>query len=247
MPSWPAEARGWKPFEAIKAELEWLTGELADARNLDVFVFETFRPAAEAVADRQAAAVFGRAVMKAHDRAHDRARAALGSPRFRLLLLDAAHWIEGELEPAVGQEDPRAADFAATALAKRRHALRRHLEALDWNDPFERHKARIAAKKMRYASEFFLDMGPRSRSDRYKPFVKALSALQDDLGRLNDFTVAEPMLPTILQSATSEAVEAERVGYAAGLILGRDLAQAPKLTKSARRASRAFLDMPIWW
>src|SRR5258708_11200206 len=129
--------------EAIKAELEWLTGELADARNLDVFVFETFRPAAEAVADRQAAAVFGRAVMKAHDRAHDRARAALGSPRFRLLLLDAAHWIEGELEPPGGQQDPRAAHFAATALAKRPPAPRRHLEALHWNDPLDRHKARI--------------------------------------------------------------------------------------------------------
>ncbi len=235
--------------QAIKAELEWLTAELADARNLDVFMFETFRPSAEAVADRQAAAAFGRALMKSHDRAHERARAALSSSRFRLLLLDAAHWIEGELEPTLGEgvDDPRTADFAARALAKRRHALRRRLEALDWKDPFARHKARISAKKMRYASEFFLDMGPGSRSDRYRPFVKALAALQDDLGRLNDFTVAEPMLPTILQAAPSEAVEAERVGYAAGLIMGRDLAKAAKLGKSAQRASRAFLDKPIWW
>jgi CHAD domain-containing protein len=212
-------------------------------------MFETFRPSVEAVADRQAAAAFGRALMKSHDRAHERARAALSSSRFRLLLLDAAHWIEGELEPTLGEgaDDPRAAEFAVTALARRRRALRRRLEALDWDDPFARHKARISAKKMRYASEFFLDMGPGSRSDRYRPFVKALSALQDDLGRLNDFTVAEPMLPTILQAAPSEAVEAERVGYAAGLIMGRDLAQAAKLSKSAKRASRAFLDKPIWW
>src|SRR5258708_25815293 len=52
--------------EAIQAQLEWLTAELADARHLDVFMFETFRPAAETGADRPGAAAFGRALIEAH-------------------------------------------------------------------------------------------------------------------------------------------------------------------------------------
>jgi hypothetical protein len=37
------------------------------------------------------------------------------------------------------------------------------------------------------------------------------------------------------------------VGYAAGVVMGGNLAGVGKLGKAARRASRAFLDAPIWW
>lgn len=233
--------------ESVEAEFKWLTSELADARSLDVFMFETFRPTADRVSDRGAAATFGKALLHANARAHGRAAAAISSPRFRLMLLDAARWIEIELDPALGVADPNLAAFARQALSERRRALRRRLETLNWSDPFERHKTRISAKKMRYASEFFLDLGPSSRSDRYRPFIKALSALQDRFGRLNDLAVAEPMIPTVLEMADGAADEAQAVAYAAGLIMGRALGKTRALTKSAKRASDAFLEAPIWW
>ena len=230
-------------LDAVKAELRWLTGELADARNLDVFLAETFEPRAAEISDRDGAAAFGQVLLRAQVRAHDRACAALGSSRFRLLLLDAARWIEGDAAPTSDEADPPVAAFAVQALDKQRQTLRARLKKLDWSDAEARHKARIAAKKMRYASEFFLDLGPKSRADDYRPFVKALAVLQDKLGALNDLTVAEPMIPSLLRGAP----DAERVAYAAGLIMGRDLAGADHLAKSAKRASRAFLDMPAWW
>jgi inorganic triphosphatase YgiF len=235
--------------EAVNSELKWLTGELADARNLDVLVLETFQPEAEHLTDRAAAAAFGNALFIAQERAHDRARAALASSRFRLLLLDAARWVEGCADAAPDIDVPaiRAADFAADALASRRRALCRRIEGLDWTDPVARHKVRIAAKKMRYASEFFLGMGPKSRSDRYRPFLAALAAMQDKLGRLNDLSVAEPMILHILDAARDPGSGADRVGYAAGVVMGGNLAGVGKLGKAARRASRAFLDAPIWW
>jgi inorganic triphosphatase YgiF len=235
--------------EALKAELKWLTAELADARNLDVFMFETFRPTADRISDRAAAAAFGKALLHAHSVAHERATAAVASPRFRLLLLDAARWIETELDPDLtpAGAGPCAADFAHEALDEQRRDLRRRLEALDWKDPGERHKTRIAAKKMRYASEFFLDLGPKSRADRYRPFIKSLSVLQDRFGQLNDLTVAEPMIPTVLGAGDAEPAEGRKVAYAAGLIMGRALGKSKGLTKSARRASADFLDTPIWW
>ena len=235
--------------EAVKTELKWLAGELADARNLDVFMFEIFRPTADRISDRSAAAAFGKTLLRAHTVAHERAAAAIASPRFRLLLLEAARWIETELDlaPAHDNADPRAADFAHQALGEQRRALRRRLENLDWSDPEARHKTRIAAKKMRYASEFFLDLGPRSRASGYRPFIKTLSVLQDRFGRLNDLAVAEPMIPIVLGAADAEPADARTVAYAAGLIMGRALAKSRGLTKSARRASADFLDAPIWW
>ncbi|MGA2953757.1 MAG: CHAD domain-containing protein, partial [Caulobacteraceae bacterium] len=131
----------------------------------------------------------------------------------------------------------------AGALEQRRHALARRLKSLDWSDAVARHEARIAAKKMRYASEFFVGLGPKDRADRYRPFVKSLSELQDRLGGLNDVAVAEQMAPEILVNAK----DAARTAYAAGLIIGRDLAAAERLTKKARRAGRTFLGAPAWW
>jgi inorganic triphosphatase YgiF len=167
--------------------------------------------------------------------------------RFRLLLLDASRWTEGCGEPAPAPlvDEPRAAEFAGRALAVRRRALCRRLQGLDWSDPTARHKARIAAKKMRYAAEFFLGLGPKSRSDRYPPFIDALSDMQDGLGRLNDLVVAEAMIPRALDAV--DVAQAERVSYAAGMMMGLNLAGVGKLAKSTRRASRAFIDAPVWW
>ena len=234
---------------AVRAELKWLTGELADARNLDVLVEETFQPVADDLSDRAAAAAFGEALLTAQERAHDRARAAFASSRFRLMLLDAARWVEGCGDaPSVSDSlSIQAADFAADALAAQRRLLCRRIERLDWRDPIARHKVRIAAKKMRYASEFFLDLGPKGKSDRYRPFVKALADMQDKLGRLNDLTVAEPIILDALGAAPNAAAAADRVGYAAGLVMGRNLATAGRLTKSARRTGRAFVNTPTWW
>ncbi len=80
--------------EPIKAELRWLTRELDDARNLDVFITETFRPAAKRHARSMGLANLGRALITAQTRAYDRAEAALAPQRFRTLMLETAAWIE---------------------------------------------------------------------------------------------------------------------------------------------------------
>jgi len=93
-------------------------------------------------------------------------------------LLNDGGWMLGNqaLAQAVG-------DFAAALLQKRAIRLKkrgRHLEALD---AAGRHRLRIAAKKLRYAAEFFASLYPRRRVQSY---VRALAALQDVLGGLND-------------------------------------------------------------
>jgi inorganic triphosphatase YgiF len=234
--------------EAVERELLWLTGELADARNYDVLVTETFRPAAGGLPDRGAAADLGHALLAAQERAHERARAALVSSRFRLLLLDAVSWIEsaGESRLAPAGHDA-IADLAQKALAKSRRRLLRRIEGVRWADPFARHKLRIAAKKMRYASEFFIGLGPDKREDAFEPFVAVLEKMQSRLGRLNDLAVAEHSLVAAVKAAVPGTVGADALGFSAGLIMGAQRARLEEHIRSARRASHAFREASPWW
>ena len=53
--------------------------------------------------------------------------------------------------------------------------------------PEARHAARLAAKKLRYATEFFASLYSHKRARRYR---KALAVLQEELGIWNDAAVA---------------------------------------------------------
>lgn len=70
----------------------------------------------------------------------------------------------------------------------------RHLDDLD---PEERHRVRIAAKKLRYGAEFFAPLFPGKKAGkRHGAFGKALSDLQDHLGALNDIATGHELMRT---------------------------------------------------
>lgn len=87
-----------------------------------------------------------------------------------------------------------AAAFAAAQLALTSQRLRQRGKKLDRHGgkprPRELHRVRIAAKRARYAVAFFQSL-LRSRASAY---LAALTALQDELGALNDVHVADGLL-----------------------------------------------------
>jgi len=91
---------------------------------------------------------------------------------------------------------PTVQDFLADGLPHspgRPAVVERHELALRAIPKFdrERHKARIAAKNLRYAGEFFTSLYEGKRATRRrKTFLDALETLQDDLGDLNDRVTA---------------------------------------------------------
>ena len=82
-------------------------------------------------------------------------------------------------------------DFSGAILATDQKRLHKRGRKLDGASPEQRHRVRIAAKKSRYATEFFAALYP---AKQVRPYVKTLSALQDELGWLNDVAVAERLL-----------------------------------------------------
>ncbi|HLZ79396.1 MAG TPA: CHAD domain-containing protein, partial [Sphingomonas sp.] len=121
----------------------------------------------------------------------DHARGELASARSRRLMIDLAEWLalgDWRLRPA----DPvlagsRPATFAAESLDLHRKRLKHRGRGLAGLSDGRRHKTRIEAKKLRYATEFFASLYPAQNAQRrHAVFLDALEEMQDELGELND-------------------------------------------------------------
>ncbi len=77
-------------------------------------------------------------------------------------------------------------------LQQRAAALKKRGKRLQYLDADGRHRLRIAAKKLRYAAEFFAALFPKRRE---RPYVQSLAAMQQVLGDLNDAATLLRLLP----------------------------------------------------
>jgi inorganic triphosphatase YgiF len=183
-----------------------LAGALGDTRNWDVFLEETLPPIAEVFSEN-------RDIKRLRKAAQRRARSArksviglLAVKEYPRLLLEftAAVYTLGDTLPLPIK------DFARQQISsharKARRMASRHAEL----SPEERHKMRIAFKKLRYTLEFF---APLLSQRKLRPYLAALSQLQDELGLINDHITAEALL--------AEALKGRPVGPIHGWISGR--------------------------
>jgi len=218
--------------EPLRVELRWLALSLGPARDLDVFVTSTLPQFREAVArgsgDALSAPLAKLATRTAAQRkdARSQARAAVVSPRFvRLVLSVAALAASPDLAGVTHDERlARSARHVARPLLKRRHQA---LLALGFNlaaaAPEARHAARLAAKKLRYAAEFFASLYPRKKTRAYR---KALAALQEELGAWNDAAVAARIAAQVMGPQSPAAAAFEGWAAANGATRGEALAEA---------------------
>ncbi|MDD5241277.1 MAG: CHAD domain-containing protein [Sulfuricella sp.] len=187
--------------ETLLDELRWLASELGAARDLDVFVDGTLAQVLEAMPGDEGLKRLELAVARLAQKKRAGAREAANSLRYHRLLLALGRWLwrepwrEGLASPEVlTQLDQPLADFAVNILAQRHRQLRRRGRKLAQLDAKQRHAVRIAAKKQRYAMEFFSSLFPRKG---WATYLKAMTHLQDELGVLNDHAVTARLLAEI--------------------------------------------------
>jgi CHAD domain-containing protein len=247
--------------QSIKNELKWITSEFGPAREMDVLWAradatskETHALVAEGELDGLPA--LEDELANKRQRAFRRARAAVGSARFRLLLIDLAAWIEvGEWLSAddplqrLGRETS-IERFATAELDRRWKKILKRGRKLRGLDPRRRHKLRIAVKKIRYASEFFADVFPGAKSKRrQRVFLKRLKPVQDCLGELNDITVHQHLTSDL---AAEPARGAHRNGegkkaFAAGLLSGHEQARLADVLDAAERSFGRCEQVRRYW
>ena len=177
---------------ALGRDLRWLGSELGKARDMDVVAAVTL-PALLRECPLEAGLIplRNRAVDVAEKRRRGAAK-VVASARCSVLLGALQRWVQtvAVRRPlAVSLERP-AADILrrvhSRLLSRARHLVTGTSE--------ERHAVRIAAKRARYAAEFFRSLYSERELERY---LAVLAELQDLLGALNDFAVADPILNEI--------------------------------------------------
>lgn len=236
----------------VRAEVKWAAGALGDARDLDVFLAEVFAPAAEAMPGDAGLTALRAEFEKRRDAAYARALEAIRSPRFTAMVLGAAEWVEdGDWlrpnGPAARERLERPVkDTAADILrAHERKTLKRgrHFATLD---PEARHRVRIEVKKLRYAMDFFQSL---YGGKKVKPFSRALAALQDHLGAMNDATIAHGLLHDLVGESVraNQGTKGRERAFAAGLVAGWHEARAAAELDAATTAWKAFKKAKPFW
>jgi triphosphatase len=238
---------------AVKDELKWLTGELGPARELEVLVTRVVAPVRRRHSGLEGISGLSRDLSQQRAAALARAQAAVRSPRFRVLTLDIAAWLEAgqwsrpqdDLVRNCG--DVAIETSAAEQLTRRFRKIRKKGKKLAELDPRSRHKLRIQAKKVRYASEFFAELFPgRKASMRRKTFLSALERMQDCLGDLNDIAVHEDRITAIANRRGRSRLRPKRA-FAAGLLTGREDARLDRVLESANDAHSALARIKPFW
>jgi inorganic triphosphatase YgiF len=223
----------------LLAELSWLSGELGQARDWEVLLGSTLPRMSTALPEQAGAlAPLEQACATSVHEKHRQAADAVASARFARLALAFGAWLTGKRWRGARQGrrhkklQAPLTRFSRKVLAQDQAALLRRGRRLAHADPAARHRLRIAAKKTRYASEFFQSLYPRKR---IKPYVATLTELQDALGWLNDAAVADGLLASLPQADAASAELAGAAGFARGYLQAAPGLEQPELLKLWKR------------
>jgi len=220
--------------EELQADLEWLGDQLGEARDWDVLATSTLPKIGgdDAAIEKIRAAAVEKAKVK-----HQAAAAALNSTRYAKFLLRMLQWIgvkawrSSSNPKEIKNLNQGLKRFSTKLLLSDRQRLSRRGDDLEDADSHKRHQVRIAAKKVRYDTEFFQSLYPQKETKNY---INALSKVQDELGWLNDIAVGQGLLMELQSDNKDLASEA---GYVRGYLSARETEgrkEAKKLWKKFR-------------
>jgi CHAD domain-containing protein len=185
-------------------ELRWLGASLGAARNLDVFADGLVAPAADSVTSIPGIAALNAAVAERRAAAYADAVEAIGSTRYTALVLRLMRWTEerdGEDPSSPGLARP-VADIARKILQRRLKAVRRRSAGFSKQSPEDRHRLRIALKKLRYTTEM---LGQLYGSKKPERLLQAVKQLQEELGATNDLHVSRDFVAELAQGGRDAA------------------------------------------
>jgi triphosphatase len=232
-------------LEAVKNDLKWLTEQLADARDFDVLVKESVMPLKD---DAPAGLAALEKELKARrDQGFAQARKAVQSPRYRRVVLKTGLWLTGG-DWAASDDDIRRdlrakplCDLARDILDQRTAKVTKKLRKLEKMKDRQRHKLRIAVKKLRYGVDFFESLFGAAR--RRKRFAAGLKDLQSALGRLNDIRVHRQFARKTVRGKR----QLSHGAYALGVLTGQERKAVQPCLDAAAKAGKKLRGLEPFW
>lgn len=209
---------------------------LGPARDLDVFLLETLPPVVEANGTEPGLTHLREAAEARRTAAYVDARRLIGGRRFNRFLLDLLGAAASGGLAATGADEPLLA-VARGRLTARHRRLMQLAVGFEQLTPPERHRVRIALKKLRYACDYSRGL---FESDATRAYLARLSGLQDELGGLNDAAVARRI-------ARELATDDRRAATGTALVRAACVERVRAAEPTLRRAWREFAATPPFW
>ena len=156
--------------------------------------------------------------------------------------IETSIWREAASYEQLGAFERPARALASETLDKRlKQACKRakHLSSLNVQ---ERHRLRIALKKLRYSAEFFAPLFP---AKAVSTFLERLSKLQDLFGALNDAATVETILRRITEHAGKRS--SPELLEAAAFVDGWHHSRVEPTWEKARKRWRSFVKTEPFW
>jgi triphosphatase len=229
---------------SVRAELGALDAVLGRARNLDVFAGELVAPCRAELSGEADFDALTQALQRHRQEAHREVEKALLSPPHKAAMARLARWFEERLwrrpELTVLLAAPLG-EAAVRLLDRRRRDVKDRGRGFRRLSPRERHKLRIAVKKLRYTLELLAGLYPK---EELAPFEKRLKRLQDDLGYANDVRVGHSLVAELAADGAAASAAAAAAG---ALVLAwherRIEGREERLREHLRRLNKA---KPLW-
>jgi len=236
-----------RPLEPLRERAKNLADVLGSTRELDVFATDLLAPVEQAV--KKPGLPQLRLILEELRReswAHT--VAVVRSDDFTGFLLDLATAIESRvwresvsLEQLTGFLRPARELASETLDESLKHACKRakHLSSLNVH---ERHRLRIALKRLRYSAEFF---APLFAQKQVAGFLDRLSRLQDLFGTLNDAATVETILRRITEHASERS--GPEMLEAAAFVDGWHQSRVEPTWDKAKKRWKSFAKAGVFW
>ena len=204
---------------ALLEDIHWLGMELGAARDWDVLLSSTLTRVDAAQMELQPLAL-----QTAQAKRREAAQALL-SPRYTRLMLTMGSWMLQAAPLLQGS----AAQFSRQTMQHLHKSLIKRANRMTHDDASSVHRTRIAAKRARYALEFFHSL---YRTKGTHSYLKALASVQEELGQHNDLAVAGRLLQELAQQHPQAA---GAIQFARGYLLAQQAAAPAELDAIRRR------------
>lgn len=226
-----------------------LARSLGATREIDVFINDMLPPVEEAMPKLNGLDELKLALEDVRARAWTDAVALVRSPLFTDFVRNLEDYGESRAwrdragaERRAGFIEP-AAERAVESLDARLEKAGKRAKNLDELDEKERHKLRIALKKLRYSGEFFASL---FKAKRVTKFVDSLSDLQDAFGDMNDAATVGVVLRHIVDQAP-ESIDRAALSKSAAFVHGWHRARVERTWKKARERWSEFESVNPFW
>ena len=238
-----------KGLETAAARAKQIAAKLGEARDLDVFS-ENLQtgPFARLVGEPSFYALLD-AVECRRRKAHDQVRALIEQPQTRQFVnglratLTKRQWtsrnVDGTVAISASDAPGSARRFAEQALDRLHRRAIKKCRGLAARSEEERHLARIALKKTRYAAEFFQSLFKEEECAH--AYIRGVTKIQDQLGLANDVATATRLLDEI------DAADRSETAYAAGFVRGWHAHAQEFAAKGAGKSEKAMKKLEPFW